>query len=128
MKKKNKSLRKKIFVAGLSVSMLLSTAGLCFAKEYTYPNTGYTMVYTIGSATVGKKSGACATTTTVDDAVAFVSLFSYKNGNCKNSGSFQQPYYAYVDIQGNGGKNYKSVHALKDTGYDPMGITQSLTK
>ena len=114
--------------------MLLSTVGICFAASdydsYTYPNTGYTMRYTIGSAKLSGKSAACATTAITseeDDAYAFASLFSYKNGNCKNSGSTQTIAYAKLTISGNGGDTFKSVHALKDSDFDPMGKNKSLT-
>lgn len=134
MRKNNKNLRKKLFAVGLSASMLLSTVGVCFAKivpdSYTYPNTGYTMEYSIGTTKVGTKSGAFGITclsSGEDDVYAFVSIFSYKNGNCKNSASSQTSGYAKVTISGNGGNAYKSFHALKDSGYDPIGKNRSLT-
>ncbi|MBQ4524166.1 MAG: hypothetical protein IJA10_14630 [Lachnospiraceae bacterium] len=133
MKKTNKNLRKKLFVVGLSVSMLLSTAGLCFAASdkgsYTYPRTGYTMEYTIATTKLAGKSAGCATTTVTSeetDAITFVGLFSYKNGNCKNSGCKQNITYTYLAIKGEGGNLYRSFHALKDMDYDPMGTNMDL--
>lgn len=96
-------------------------------KSYTYPN-GYTMRCTVYGTSVAGAGAACATTN-VDDynqAIAFVSVFSYKNGVAKNSGSKQQDMYVTLTIKTKGGTVVKSNHALKYSDGVPCGIVQSL--
>ncbi len=115
-------MKKSLFSFFLIVVMVLSVGGIAYAKSltYTYPN-GYTMSYKLYAMKVAGESGAGAETDTENDAIAFVSIFSYKNGTAKNSASKQQDYYVYLAIPGKGGNFFKSGHALKYDNGVPCG-------
>lgn len=111
-------MKKSLFTFFLIAVMVLSIGGVAYAKsaKYHYPN-GYVMEYKLYAMKVAGESGAGAETSTENNAIAFVSIFSYKNGTAKNSDSKQLDYYVTLAISGKGGNFFKSGHALKyDTG------------
>lgn len=124
MKKKIGNFKRSLFTIGLSASMVLSAIGVCYAASYTYAND-YVMDYTL------TKSSSTATATTEArypdyDAIAFASIFAYKNGTVLNSASLQDYTNVELDLKSSSATSFKSIHALKDMNYDPMGTTKSL--
>ena len=115
-------MKKSLFTFFLVAVMVLSVGGAAYAKSarYPYPN-GYVMSYKLYTMKVAGESGAGAETDTENQAIAFVSIFSYKNGTAKNSASKQQDYYVYLAIPGKGGNFFKSGHALKYDNGVPCG-------
>lgn len=121
--KKVCNMKRTVFYICLLV-VLLSSGTIVFAaqKSFTYPN-GYVMKYDAYKATVSGQSGIGAYTQTDNEAIAFVALFSNKNGVAKNSGTKQQDFYVYLGIPANGGTTYKSVHSLKYPNANPVGVS-----
>lgn len=115
-------MKKGMFMFFLLAVMVLSVGGAVYAQsaKYRYAN-GYVMEYKLYPIIISNESGAGATTATDDFAIAFVSVFSYKNGIAKNSESNQQFGYVYIGLNGKGGNSFKSGHALKDTDGVPYG-------
>lgn len=123
-------MKKKLFILSLCALLALSFTGVAFAK--TAKKGSYTMDYTLYSATVDGGSGAGATTSESSgngaEVFATVSIFSYKNGECKNSNSKTQASYVKTAIKGKGGKAFTSYHNLLRDDYRPIGNNLTLKK
>lgn len=122
-----RNMKRTIFCVCLSMIILLSSGTIVFAAQqsYTYPN-GYVMNYDSYKAAISGSSGVAAYTQTENEAIAFVALFSSKNGVAKNSGTKEQNFYVYLGITGNGGNAFKSVHSLKYPNGNPIGISRKV--
>ncbi len=116
-------MKKSLFTFFLLVVMVLSIGGAVYAKsaKYRYSN-GYVMAYKLYTDTIAGEGAACGETDTENEAVAFVSVFSYKNGVAKNSASKQQDYYVYLGLPAKGGNSFRSGHALKYSNGTPCGV------
>lgn len=122
-----RNMKRTIFCVCLSMVILLSSGTIVYAaqRSYTYPN-GYVMKYDAYKAAISGSSGAAAYTQTENEAIAFVALFSSKNGVAKNSGTKEQDFYVYLGITGNGGTAFKSVHSLKYPNENPIGDSKKI--
>ncbi len=122
--RKIRNTKRTIFCVCLSMIILLSSGTIAFAAQqsYTYPN-GYVMKHDGYAVTISGKSGVGAYTQTANEAIAYVALFSSKNGVAKNSGTKEQDFYVYLGITAEGGNTFKRVHALKYPGGNPIGYS-----
>lgn len=116
-------MKKGMFMFFLLAVMVLSVGGAVYAQsaKYRYAN-GYVMAYKLYAGTIAGEGAACGETDTENEAVAFVSVFSYKNGVAKNSASKQQAHYVYLGLPAKGGNFFKSGHALKYSSGTPCGV------
>lgn len=123
---KRMNLKRNLILGGLVLVMVCSMGVAVYADSvYPYPN-GYKMNYDIYKVTVAGSGGVGGYTNTENDAIAFVGLFSYKNGTVKNSGTKQQDFYVSLAIPASGGNYFVSHHALKYSNNVPVGASKHL--
>lgn len=120
-------MKKKIVLLLVCAIVIVSFVGtIAHAAALRYSN-GIVMTYDLYAAHIGSSAGAAAYTTSSDSTSdCFLSMFSYKNGTCKNSGSTHQLAYVYMGLTANGGNLIVSHHSLRDGYLVPYGGSRSL--
>lgn len=99
-----------------------------FAEQVFPYENGYIMKYDLYEIEVLNSAGVGAYTATDNEAVAFVSIFSYKGDEVKNCDTKKQDFYVYLAITASGGNFFKSTHSLLYPDSEPVGTSIMLKK
>lgn len=98
--------------AALGVFLAVLVPAAVFAEQVFPYENGYIMKYDLYEIEVLNSAGVGAYTATDNEAVAFVSIFSYKGDEVKNCDTKKQDFYVYLAITASGGNFFKSTHSL----------------
>lgn len=130
MRKNRKKLRNLFLkAAGALAVFLAALVPVAVLAERVYPyENGYIMKYDLYEITVLNSAGVGAYTATDDEAIAFVSIFSYDGDEVKNCDTKKQDFYVYLAITASGGNFFKSTHSLLYPGSVPVGMSVTLKK